>query len=256
MKIANPKNKPTLNKSALVAKRDAETKAAMANPKGAIAVRTPLPPPSKITVPPKVTVPPPRPKVTVPPPRPVAPVAPKGVAPKAPKPIQGISKDDPFYKSPEYKSFKNDPANSMGTMDMYDSPYFGSVGSGSLGRAQDEAYRKYKGIAETRPTLGSSPYGSSPAQPVGRTTGTTGGFMGALLNAGRMGGMGGSVGGNPTGLGPAGAKANFQSVGGMKKGGKVKDGSSNSGGNVSKSSNASKRGDGIAQRGKTKGRMV
>jgi outer membrane biosynthesis protein TonB len=201
------------------------------------------PPPSKITVPPKVTVPPskitvppPRPvppsKITVPPPRPVAPVAPKGVAPKAPTPIQGISKDDPFYKSPEYKSFQNDPANRMGTMDMYDSPYFGSVGSGSLGRAQDEAYRKYKGIAEpTRPTLGSSPYGSSPAQPVGRTTGTPGG-MGALLNAGRTGGMG------------------------MKKGGKVKDGSSNSGGNVSKSSNASKRGDGIAQRGKTKGRML
>jgi hypothetical protein len=42
----------------------------------------------------------------------------------------------------------------------------------------------------------------------------------------------------------------------MKKGGKVKDGSSNSGGNVSKSSSASKRGDGIAQRGKTKGRML
>jgi hypothetical protein len=222
MRIANPKVKPTLNTSALVAKRNAETEAAMANPKGAIAVRTPLPPPSKITVPPKVTVPPS--KITVPPPRPVAPVVPKGVAPKAPTPIQGISKDDPFYKSPEYKSFQNDPANRIGTMDMYDSPYFGSVSSGSLGQAQDAAYRKYKGIAEpTRPTLGSSPYGSSPAQPVGR-----GSTMGGALGFGR----------------------------GMKKGGKVKDGSSNSGGNVSKSSSASKRGDGIAQRGKTKGRML
>jgi hypothetical protein len=41
--------------------------------------------------------------------------------------------------------------------------------------------------------------------------------------------------------------------GGMKRGGKVK--SMSSGGSTSKSSSASKRGDGIAQRGKTKGRM-
>lgn len=32
----------------------------------------------------------------------------------------------------------------MGTMDMYDSPYFGSVGSGSIGRAMDEAYENTK----------------------------------------------------------------------------------------------------------------
>jgi len=43
---------------------------------------------------------------------------------------------------------------------------------------------------------------------------------------------------------------------GMKKGGKVKASSYKSSGNVSKASSASKRGDGIAQRGKTKGRMV
>jgi len=101
----------------------------------------------------------------------------------------------------------------------------------------------------------------APAQPVG---GTTGAMMGALLNAGRTGGMGGSVGGNPTGLGPAGAKADFQPSGGMqakfgpfsvapgapqamggmgmKKGGKV--------------SSASSRADGCAVKGKTKGRFV
>jgi hypothetical protein len=88
--------------------------------------------------------------------------------------------------------------------------------------------------------------------------------MGALLNAGRAGGIGGSVGGNPTGLGPAGAKADFQPSGGMqakfgppsvalgapqamggmgmKKGGKV--------------SSASSRADGCAVKGKTKGRFV
>jgi len=123
-------------------------------------------PPPRVTAPPRVAIParplplPPRPvplpRVTVPPrvsvpPRPVAPI---GFAPKAPTPIQAISKDDPFYNSLEYKSFQNNLANSIGTMDMYDSPYFGSVGSGSVGRAQDEAYRKYKGIAE--PTQGIS----------------------------------------------------------------------------------------------------
>jgi len=41
----------------------------------------------------------------------------------------------------------------------------------------------------------------------------------------------------------------------MKKGGKVKSSSYKSGGNVSTASSASRRGDGIAQRGKTKGRM-
>jgi hypothetical protein len=42
----------------------------------------------------------------------------------------------------------------------------------------------------------------------------------------------------------------------MKKGGKVKASSYKSGGNVSTASSASRRGDGIAQRGKTKGRML
>jgi hypothetical protein len=80
MRPINP-NMPTLNTSALVAQRNAETKAAMANPKGAIAVRTPLPPPSKITVPPKVTVPPS--KITVPPPRGMPAMPPRGMPPSS-----------------------------------------------------------------------------------------------------------------------------------------------------------------------------
>jgi hypothetical protein len=44
--------------------------------------------------------------------------------------------------------------------------------------------------------------------------------------------------------------------GGMKKGGSVRAEKMSSGGMTSKASPASKRGDGIAQRGKTKGRMV
>jgi hypothetical protein len=62
--------------------------------------------------------------------------------------------------------------------------------------------------------------------------------------------------GQPTGLPSASAPA-LQGLGGlgagMKKGGKVKAKAYAKGGTVS---SASKRGDGIAQRGKTKGRMV
>lgn len=48
-----------------------------------------------------------------------------------------------FYNSPEYKSYKDSQMGSMNTMDMYDSPYFGSISSGSAGRAQDKAYTDY-----------------------------------------------------------------------------------------------------------------
>jgi hypothetical protein len=77
---------------------------------------------------------------------------PQGGLPRAmpqPRPAnaQPISKDDPFYQSPEYKAFQNDPSNMMGTDDMYDSPYFGRMSSGSTGSAMDRAYEKYKGIA-------------------------------------------------------------------------------------------------------------
>lgn len=47
-----------------------------------------------------------------------------------------------FYDSNEYRSvFTGEPM--MGTMDMYDSPYFGMQGSGSIGRAQDSAYEQF-----------------------------------------------------------------------------------------------------------------
>jgi hypothetical protein len=67
--------------------------------------------------------------------------------PQRPATAQPISRGDPFYQSPEYKAFQNDPSNMTGTMDMYNSPYFGSVSSGSVGRAMDKAYEKYKNIA-------------------------------------------------------------------------------------------------------------
>lgn len=66
---------------------------------------------------------------------------------------------DDFYKSPEYQQYQTDNEGGMGTMDMYDSPYFGLQTSGSKGRAQDDAYEKYLAKSgtttpETSPNLG------------------------------------------------------------------------------------------------------
>jgi len=51
--------------------------------------------------------------------------------------------DQGFYDSDIYKNFINDEANSVGSMDVYDSPYFGRISSGSFGKAQDRAYEEY-----------------------------------------------------------------------------------------------------------------
>ena len=71
-------------------------------------------------------------------------------ASKLPNPFEDpiIGKQSPdvdqgFYNSQEYRDFQNNPNNRVGTTDMYDSPYFGSMGSGSLGQAQDRAYEAY-----------------------------------------------------------------------------------------------------------------
>ena len=70
--------------------------------------------------------------------------APPVSSPQTPQKM--VAQDDPFYQSPEYKAFQNDPSNMMGTNDMYMSPYFGRMSSGSVGSAMDRAYEKYKGI--------------------------------------------------------------------------------------------------------------
>jgi hypothetical protein len=123
-------------------------------------------------------------------PQPASPIAapPPVAMPKSPLGGLGgvagpVAKDDAFYQSPEYKAFQNDPSNMIGTMDMYDSPYFGSVGSGSIGRAQDAAYRKYKGIAEPQEQRigGYAPQPTSPIaapQPVATPKSPSGGLGG------------------------------------------------------------------------------
>lgn len=72
-----------------------------------------------------------------------------------------------FLQSQAYKDFGANPNYQMGTMDMYNSPYFGEMGSGSIGRAQDAAYEQW---LQANPNTGG---GMSP-------TGTTGGGISSL----------------------------------------------------------------------------
>ena len=68
----------------------------------------------------------------------------------------GPSNVQNFLGSQAYKDFQAGQAGQMGTMDMYNSPYFGSMSSGSSGRAQDKAYEQW---------LASNSAGGAPATP-------------------------------------------------------------------------------------------
>ena len=88
-----------------------------------------------------------------------------------------VGLDSPYYQSPEYKAYmkaSSDPFGQIGTADMYDSPYFGTVGSGSLGKQNDRAYEAYlaRVAQESRVTPPVEviappyvPYNPPPAQP-------------------------------------------------------------------------------------------
>ena len=83
------------------------------------------------------------------------------INPQGPK--QSVTNNDPFYQSPEYQAYQKSQEGMMGTMDVYNSPYFGQIGSGSSGRALDEAYEKYKnakptGAGGAGPTMGNMQY--------------------------------------------------------------------------------------------------
>jgi hypothetical protein len=88
-----------------------------------------------------------------------------------------VQKNDPFYQSPEYKQFEAESADRIGTMDEYESPNFGMIGSGTTGRAMDEAYEKYKaGLpaqAETPAFNQLDPSVSRPTMPMGGSYGDT-----------------------------------------------------------------------------------
>jgi len=48
-----------------------------------------------------------------------------------------------FYASQFYRDLISDDSSRFGTQDMYDSEYFGSVGSSTFGKAQDRAYEAF-----------------------------------------------------------------------------------------------------------------
>jgi hypothetical protein len=51
--------------------------------------------------------------------------------------------DQGFFESPEYQNFQESSSFGAGTQDMYNSPFFGQMTSGSIGSAQDKAYIEY-----------------------------------------------------------------------------------------------------------------
>jgi hypothetical protein len=82
-------------------------------------------------------------------------------------PSPAVGPGNAYFESPEYKAYlkansSDDPFGMIGTGDMYDSPYFGSVGSGSLGRQNDRAYESYLGRLAQENTPINPPVSSSP----------------------------------------------------------------------------------------------
>ena len=83
--------------------------------------------------------------------------------------------DQNFYNSQIYKDFQNNYSNSMGTQDMYQSPYFGLMSSGSIGGAQDRAYEQYL-ASINKPVTNQYGYDSTNTAPALQpTTPSTGG---------------------------------------------------------------------------------
>ena len=77
-----------------------------------------------------------------------------------------------FYSSPEYASYVSSGLNRVGTMDMYQSPYFGMLSGGSSGRALDNAYKSY--LSRT----GETPVFAPSRQMFGPVQAAQGGLMG------------------------------------------------------------------------------
>lgn len=82
--------------------------------------------------------------------------------------------NDPYFQSPEYRALQERMGSGpqIGTADIYDSPYFGRFGSGSIGRQQDEAYKQYLARINASPniisnlTMTSGPVGAQVYTPI------------------------------------------------------------------------------------------
>lgn len=58
---------------------------------------------------------------------------------------------DGFFNSPEYSKVVDMEGN-ISTMDMYDSPYFGSLTGGAFGQAMDLAFEDFQMRIQNQPT--------------------------------------------------------------------------------------------------------
>ena len=110
---------------------------------------------------------------------------------------QPVKSDDPFYQSAEYKAFLNDPANMYATADMYNSPYFGTVSSGSTGRAMDKAYQQYllnnRQNSQGSDMGGGGGLGAAGVGTSGPSIGTSGGLSGTSIGNSPIGAMIGTI---------------------------------------------------------------
>ena len=118
---------------------------------------------------------------------------------------------------------------------------------GRLGVGQATPVQQITGMGSSNPTPGGRPLPLGPAQggPISDPVAVSS-FQGSSLGGGSATGTPANFSGTPASPPPAGAA--------FKRGGKVN--KIASGGMISKPSSASRRGDGIAQRGKTKGRVL
>ena len=158
---------------------------------------------------------------------------------------------------------------SMNAAPVKDRPVPAGMGESSAGGGPRGGLSPYNTDAGGGPRGGLSPYNTDPVRPAGSDMG---GGMGGGTPAGTLSPRGAVTGGarpaptrpmstgptlSPRGAMTGGARPAPSMGGGMfKKGGSVRAEKMASGGMTSKAPTASKRGDGIAQRGKTKGRMV
>ena len=111
----------------------------------------------------------------------------------APPPSQKSSMTpDDFMKSDDYKKYQTDTEGQMGTMDTYNSPYFGMQSSGSIGRGLDNAYENWKN------SQSGSKIPSAPAQEVPAKQSLAPPPTQPVIDAAHGGIMGLARGGKPT----------------------------------------------------------
>lgn len=99
-----------------------------------------------------------------------------------------------YLASPEFKAFQQENAGGIGTMDIYESPYFGGFSSGSFGRGQDAHYENWlKNNPGTTNTGGNT--NVQVGNPVGGTGSNTGGIADINVGGTNTGGtnMGGTT---------------------------------------------------------------